>query len=441
MSELWARALLSTYRWAGAASYPIVGSYLARRASGGSDEKARRRERYGRAGQSRPAGPLVWMHAAGDGETIALVGLIETVLQQGIRVVLTTSSVSSGKLVEERLGQRIIHQFVPLDFKPAVSRFLSHWQPDLAIIAESEIWPMTILELSARRIPHILVNGRMSDRAFAAWKKRAYLAEALFENFSLVVAQSEKDAERFRLLGARPVKVSGNLKTDIGPAPVNEDELDRLHGQIGRRECWTALATVKGEEVLLAEVHKLLKTRYQGILSVVVPREPYRADEIENEMTALGLNVSRRARGDKITSRTDILLGDTQGESGLYPRVAEVAFLGNSLVEGCGGCNPLETILAGSAVLSGQGIGYYRDIYTPLIARGGVKLVNDHTMLAGAVNFLLKNRVARVNMSNAAVGALDDMRGALGRTLRELEPYIQPLVVKSRLEDSRTARR
>ena len=153
--------------------------------------------------------------------------LIERILDYGVNIVLTTGTVTSAQVAEERLGDRIIHQYVPLDLKPAVSRFLDHWQPDLAIIAESEIWPMTILELGARRVPQVLVNGRLSDRSFTSWKKRAYLAEALFENLAHVVAQSEVDGERFRALGARPVTVSGNLKVDTTPPPVDEKRAGR----------------------------------------------------------------------------------------------------------------------------------------------------------------------------------------------------------------------
>ena len=151
--------------------------------------------------------------------------LIERILDYGINVVLTTGTVTSAQVADERLGDRIIHQYVPLDLKPAVSHFLDHWQPDLAIIAESEIWPMTILELGARRVPQVLVNGRLSDRSFASWKKRAFIAEALFENLAHVVAQSDIDGERFAALGARPVTVSGNLKVDTNPPPADERAL------------------------------------------------------------------------------------------------------------------------------------------------------------------------------------------------------------------------
>ena len=150
MSERWARAMLSAYRFAGSAAYPLVGTYvaLARQQGQGRPQPAAR-ERYGIAGKPRPDGPMIWVHAASVGETIAIMPLIERILDFGVNVVLTTGTVTSAQVADERLGDRVIHQYVPLDLKPAVSRFLDHWQPDLAIIAESEIWPMTILELGA----------------------------------------------------------------------------------------------------------------------------------------------------------------------------------------------------------------------------------------------------------------------------------------------------
>ena len=214
-----------------------MGPYVAWRTSQGKEDRSRSRERYGVAGRPRPEGPVIWIHAASVGETIAVVPLVQSMLDYGVKIVLTTGTVTSAQVADERLGDRIIHQYVPLDLKPAVSRFLDHWRPDLAIIAESEIWPMTILELGARRVPQVLVNGRLSDRSFISWKKRANIAEALFENLAHVVAQSDVDGERFRALGARPVTVSGNLKVDTLPPPVDERALATLKRQIGRASC------------------------------------------------------------------------------------------------------------------------------------------------------------------------------------------------------------
>ncbi|WP_269931660.1 lipid IV(A) 3-deoxy-D-manno-octulosonic acid transferase [Aminobacter sp. HY435] len=433
MSERWARTLLRAYRFAGATAYPFVGGYVSWRASKGKEDKNRRRERYGIASRDRPDGPLIWFHAASVGETIAVVPLIESILGYGINVVLTTGTVTSTQVAEERLGDRIIHQYVPLDLKPAVSRFLDHWHPDLAIIAESEIWPMTILELGARRVPQILVNGRLSDRSFKSWKKRAYIAEALFENMAHVVAQSEVDGERFRALGARPVTVSGNLKVDTAPPPVDEQALEMVKRQIGRRPTWAAISTHQGEEVVAAEVHAMLRNRHRGLLTTIVPRHPGRGKDLAAELTGMGLNVARRSTGDRIMPDTDILLGDTIGEMGLYLRLTEIAFVGRSMTSE-GGQNPLEPAMLDTAILAGRNVQNFRDTYQRLIDRGGAKIVRDRDMLAGAVNFLLGNEIARHDMIAASASTVEEMRGALARTLKALEPFIHPLIVQSRLK-------
>ncbi|MFD9897042.1 lipid IV(A) 3-deoxy-D-manno-octulosonic acid transferase [Mesorhizobium sp. NPDC059025] len=433
MSERWARVMLSLYRAAGSAAYPLAGPYVAWRASKGKEDRARSRERYGVASQERPDGPLIWVHAASVGETNAVVPLVRSILDYGVTVVLTTGTVTSAKLVAERLGDRVIHQYVPLDLRPAVSRFLNHWHPDLVIIAESEIWPNTILELGARSVPQVLVNGRLSDRSFASWKKRSNIAEALFENLAHVVAQSEVDGERFRALGARPVTVSGNLKVDTPPPPVNAGELALLSRQINGRPTWAAISTHDGEEIIAAEVHKTLASRHPGLLTIVVPRHPDRAEALVETFAGMGLAVARRSLDDQITPDVDILLGDTIGEMGLYLRLTEIAFVGRSLTSE-GGQNPLEPAMLETAVLAGRNVQNFRDSYQRLLDAGAAKLVRDRPMLAGAVNFLLSNESARREMMAAGAATVEQMRGALATTQRALEPYIQPLVVKARLK-------
>lgn len=433
MSEIWARAILATYRWAGAAAYPLVGGYIGWRVNKGKEDRARRHERYGRPSRSRPPGPLVWVHAASVGETVAVLGLIEHLLTGGINIVLTTGTVTSASVASERLGDRVIHQYVPLDLKPAISRFLNHWRPDLAIMAESEIWPMTILELGARRIPQVLVNGRMSDRSFENWRKRPYLAEALFENLSHVVAQSEIDGERFSKLGSRPVTVSGNLKVDTALPPVEEDALSTLREGIGTRPTWAAVSTHDGEEKIAGEVHLKLKRRHPGLLSIIVPRHPDRCETVKAALEELGLKVATRTGNNPITPDVDVLLGDTIGEMGLYLRLTEIAFVGRSLT-GEGGQNPLEPAMLDTAVLSGCNVQNFRDSYRKLINGGGARLVRDGQMLAGAVNFLLNNEEKRKGMMAAGHATVAEMSGALTRTLTALEPYIHPLILQARLE-------
>ncbi|MDX0483100.1 3-deoxy-D-manno-octulosonic acid transferase [Sinorhizobium medicae] len=432
MSSVRARMALAGYRWLGTAIYPFFWSYLALRAAKGKEDPARRRERYGYPSAPRPQGPLVWFHAASVGETNAVTPLIKEIRRRGIAVVLTTGTTTSARVAAERLGSAVVHQYVPLDFKPAVSRFLEYWQPDLAIIAESEIWPMTIIELGRRHIPQVLVNGRLSDRTFARWRRRPSLADALFENLALVIAQSDVDAERFRTLGALPVTVSGNLKVDNEAPPHDPQDLREYRQQIGARKTWAAISTFEGEENAAGTVHQALKER-TGLLTIIVPRHPERCDAIESALVAKGMKVARRTRGDPVTPDIDILLGDTIGEMGLFLRLTEVAFVGRSLFAE-GGQNPLEPAMLGCAVLSGGNVQNFRETYQMLAKNGSAKIVRDTEMLAKGVNYLLANDDMRRSMIDAGLETVQQMRGALSATMKGLEPYINPLVVKARLE-------
>ena len=433
MTQRWARATLGAYRMLGSALYPFMGAFLRLRARRGKEDRLRRYERYGYASVERPAGPLVWFHAASVGESMAVMPLIERINNQGVRSIMTTGTVTSAEMVRDRLPRASFHQYVPLDLGRAVKRFLDHWQPDLAVFTESEIWPATILEMGARRIPQVLVNARMSDRSFARWSQAPALAEALFENVSHVIAQSEVDAERFRQLGARPVTVSGNLKVDTPGLPFDEVELARIGGQLRGRLVWIAASTHAGEEAIVFGVHQRLAASIPGLLTIVVPRHPDRGKEIAALARHMGLSVARRGNNEPVKEDTDIFLGDTIGEMGLFLRLAQVAFMGRSLVAS-GGQNPLEPALTGAAILSGKAVHNFRDSYGNLLAANAARLVRDEEMLAANVEYLLRNHEEREKMIAAARQVLQDMRGALDKTVEILDAYVFPLTVKRDLE-------
>lgn len=297
MSSRIARFALSGYRIAGIAAYPFARPYLSYRAAKGKEDKRRRFERFGYASAERPRGPLVWFHAASVGETLALIPLIREIRKRDIFVLLTTGTVTSAELTRTRLGDDVIHQYVPLDIKIAVNRFLTYWAPDAAITAESEIWPVTMMELERRHIPQIRVNARLSDRSFDRWKSRHDIAESLFSKLALVVAQSDLDAERFRDLGSWPVVISGNLKGDTDPPPCDEALLETYRKQVGNRKTWAAISTFDGEEKAAATVHAAIKSR-NGQLTIIVPRHPERGDDVEAMLKGMGLTVARRSRND-----------------------------------------------------------------------------------------------------------------------------------------------
>ncbi|MEL7429808.1 MAG: lipid IV(A) 3-deoxy-D-manno-octulosonic acid transferase [Pseudomonadota bacterium] len=433
MNNLFTTIALKTYRTIGLVAYPFMGPFLRLRASKGKEDRKRRYERYGYPSAERPSGPIVWFHAASVGESMAIMPLINHVHGLGINVIMTTGTVTSAQIVRQRLPRGAYHQYVPLDLKPALVRFIDHWQPDVAIFTESEIWPMTVLELASRRIPSVLVNARMSDRSFKRWRNASGLAESLFDNFSQVVAQSELDAKRFRDLGARPVDVSGNLKVDTGALPYDEQECAHLKRRIGNRPIWLAASTHEGEEESVGKIHTHLKQRIPDLLTLIVPRHPDRAPGLIALLRENGLQVAQRSQNEPVTAKTDIYMGDTMGEMGLYLRIAQVAFVGKSL-KATGGQNPLEPAMTGTPIVSGQAVQNFREAYTMLLKADAVRLVSDEQMLSANVEYLLKNPAERDRMVKNAHATLKQMGGALEKTKTILDPYLFPLTVKRDLE-------
>jgi 3-deoxy-D-manno-octulosonic-acid transferase len=223
------------------------------------------------------------------------------------------------------------------------------------------------------------------------------------------------------------------LKVDTTPPPADPDEVERLAAMIGHRPVWAAISTHDGEEDIVGEVHNMVELRHPGLLTLLVPRHPDRAAAIMQKLEGKGLRVARRSAGDEITADTQIYLGDTIGEMGLYLRLTEIAFVGRSLTAS-GGQNPLEPAALGTAVLAGQNVQNFRDSYKRLITDGNARLIKDKDMLAAGVSYLLGNDDVRRKMIDAGLAAIHDMQGALTKTMATLEPYIQPLVVKARLE-------
>ena len=425
--------LINSYRALGLAFYPFMGPFLRMRASRGKEERQRRYERYGYPSADRPSGPVVWFHAASVGESIAILPLVQHVNDLDISIILTTGTVTSAQMIRARLPSKCSHQYVPLDLKPALERFLDHWQPDIAIFTESEIWPMTLMSLSSRHIPRILVNARMSDRSYKRWKSTYGLSDALFGELSHVIAQSELDAGRFKSLGAWPVDISGNLKVDTGSLPYDEGELGRLTTAINGRPTWVAVSTHEGEEEACGNVHKQLKEKIPNLLTIIVPRHPNRANGITALLRENGLVTAQRSQNEKIKSETDVYMGDTIGEMGLYLRLAQVAFMGKSLAS-TGGQNPLEPAIVGVPIISGNEVHNFRDVYNNLLEKNAVRLVSDEAMLAANLEYLILSPHQRKTMIDAGMDTVSEMRGSLNITNDILDTYLFPLRLKREME-------
>ncbi|AWN47767.1 3-deoxy-D-manno-octulosonic acid transferase [Methylobacterium terrae] len=424
-------ALLRAYHYGLIAGEPALAGLLAWRRRRGKEDPVRLPERTGRPGKPRPAGPLVWAHGASIGEALSLLGLVERLTRRGFTVLVTSGTRTSAELLARRLPRGALHQFAPLDAPRYVARFLDHWRPDLALVAESEIWPNTILALHAREVPLILVNGRMSERSAKAWSRTPGIARALLSRIALCLAQSREEAERFARLGAPRVEAGGNLKFDAGPPPADPEPLRQLAGVVAGRPVWLAASTHPGEEAAAIAAHRALARRHPGLLTVVVPRHPERGPTVAADAAAAGLRVGRRAAGGQPHDKVDLYVADTVGELGLFYRLCPLAFVGGSLARH-GGQNPIEPARLDTAILSGPHVRNFASVYAALERAGGARTVRDGQELTAAVGELLADPAGRQRMARAAAAAIEEAGGATDRAMAALEPFICQLMIAGR---------
>ena len=271
---------LRVYRRLSAAAVPLAPALIKRRLKQGKEDPARVGERRGVSRDIRPHGPLVWIHGASVGEVLAAAALIERLRALNIRILLTSGTVTSAAIVAKRFPADIIHQYVPYDSPRYVARFLDHWRPSLALFIESDLWPNLILSSAARRLPMVLINGRMSHRSFPRWRRVAGTISALLGRFDVCLAQSQVDAERFAALGSRNVVTTGNLKLDVPAPPADPAKLERLMAVTRGRPIIVAASTHPGEEEILLEAHRTLAGFFPSLLTVIVPRHPDRGEAI-----------------------------------------------------------------------------------------------------------------------------------------------------------------
>lgn len=417
--------LLPLYRMATHLSGPLIARHLRRRVRLGKEDPARLAERFGQSSIDRPAGPLVWFHAASVGEALAALPLIEALLnaRPALRILVTTGTVTSAKLMAARLPARAVHQFVPVDRGAAWRSFLTFWRPDFACLIESEIWPNLVVQAEALSIPLVVINGRMSPRSSRHWQRAKRTAARLFASFELCLARNDEDALRFRQLGARDVRSLGDLKHAAPLLPVNDGALATWQALLEGRTVWVAASTHPGEEAMIMEVHKALAADFPEMLTIIVPRHPERGDGLADAISAAGLKVAQRSKQKLPDADTDIYLGDSLGELGLFYRLAPIAFIGGSLVPH-GGQNPLEAARLGCALLFGPHTGNFDEITKRLDQQGAAKRVSDSDELSAVLHHLLNARQALTDMAASARQASAREDAVIDRILSALSPLL-----------------
>jgi 3-deoxy-D-manno-octulosonic-acid transferase len=388
-----------------------------------------------RFGFGRPpfTGGSLWVHAVSVGEVQAATALVRALRERypSVPLVLTTVTPTGAERARAQFGTDVWVRYVPYDLPGSVSRFFDSVQPRMAIILETELWPNLYNECGRRRVPLVLASARISPRSATRYRRLAGLFRETLSHGIVIAAQSEADAERFRSIGANPLRthVTGNIKFDFSlPDDIVAVGVALRARHAPQRPMWVGGSTHAGEEEILVEVQSRLGAMAQPAgtakpLLVLVPRHPQRFDEVAALLERRRLSYVRRSSGQACDASTDVLLVDTLGELLQFYAGADVAFVAGSLVP-IGGHNLLEPAALGIPALTGPHNYNAQEIADMLIETGAVQVVHDAGELGEALRLLLADPVERARRGALAREAVDRNRGALARLLALIDPIL-----------------
>ncbi|MBC6444015.1 MAG: 3-deoxy-D-manno-octulosonic acid transferase [Alphaproteobacteria bacterium GM202ARS2] len=394
----------------------------------GKEEKKRLPERVGRAYQKRPKGKLLWIHAASVGEYLSTLPLLKSLTEQtqAPHILLTTGTVTSARLAQQRNPAGVIHHYICLDAPRYVARFLDHWRPNVSLWMESELWPTMLMETRKRHIPMLLINARMSSRSQANWRRAKKTLRYLLACFDGCFPQNESHVQTFHLMGARSVRFIGNLKDAAEPLPCSAKELATWQQILKGRPIWIAASTHPGEDLWIKKTHSTLQKTYPNLVTLHVPRHASRGRAIAQALR--DDHCLPICRSDYPYPPQDegalFYIADTIGELGLFYRLACVAFIGGSLIQH-GGQNPLEAARLDCAIITGPHHDNFQRTYHALNKHGAAQIIRTAEALPKAVLSLLQNKSKRTTMArNAQRYSQQDSQHIVGAYRASILPWL-----------------
>jgi 3-deoxy-D-manno-octulosonic-acid transferase len=367
---------------------PLWKLVLGRRLQQGKETLQSIGQKLMRTPEPRPNGPLIWGHAVGVGEAQALIGLFEVMAQRLPRhhFLITTTARTSAQALAGRLPPRCLHQFAPIDTPGIARSFIEHWQPDLAMWCEMDLWPCLLHATFRSGRPRVLVNARLTTATLQRKHRLRSFHAALLTSFDRLYAQDVTAAQGLLALGAPAtrVQVAGTIKALARPLPCDTAELECWQQLVADRPIWLAASSHAGEETTLLQAHHLLRRSKPDALLIIAPRYPARGGEVAQQAEEAGFATALRSRGDALRLGHAAYVADTIGEMGLWFRLAPVAFVGGSLVH-VGGHNPFEPLALGCRVLHGPTVHNFADSYVALGEDGLTQCVQTAEVVAQAV--------------------------------------------------------
>lgn len=366
--------------------------------------------------------PLL-VHCVSVGETQAALPLLRALLAAGRPLWVTSTTLAGAERVRVALGDVVRNSFLPLDTPGAVARFLDRVRPRAVLVMETEIWPNLLHACHRRGIPVLLVNARLSEKSASGYARFPGFTRSVLSCFTRLLAQAEADAARFRVLGAQRVEVTGNLKFDMALEERQLADARTLRAGWPDRPVWIAASTHAGEDDIILMAHRRLRESMPSLLLVLVPRHPERFDAVAGEVSRAGFACARRSRGEQVGGGTAVYLGDTMGELQMLYACADVAFVGGSF-SGTGGHNMLEPAALGLPVVTGPSLFNFQPVADALAGAGALQVVPDAEGLAGALGCWLQDDAARRAAGSRAQAFVNANRGALARTLAQVEALV-----------------
>ncbi len=402
---------------------PFLPIYLKRRLEKGKEDAERLNERFGKSSIERPKGKLIWLHGASVGEVLSLQSLIAkmTEIFPQASILLTSGTVSSAKMMAEKLPPKAFHQYIPIDTPDAVESFLDHWQPDMVLWAESDLWPNMLMEIQKRQISATLINGRMSKKSCKNWKRMFGFGAEILKTFQLCLVQNENEAEHFSSIGGHNVYAVGNLKYASKPLDCHEGDFRELVRVLDERPSCLYASTHQGEEALAIRIHKRLKHRFSNNLTIIAPRHPERRQEIIDLCEAEGLKYSCRSKGEFPSMEDDVLIADTFGELGLFYRAISLVVIGGSFVPH-GGQNPIEAGRLECQILYGPHMHNFVTICEDFEDVSAARRIPDEDALFEEIHHLYFNPVEGQKLSDNARRLTENKSHIIDNILQELYP-------------------
>ncbi|HZZ21033.1 MAG TPA: glycosyltransferase N-terminal domain-containing protein [Opitutaceae bacterium] len=370
----------------------------------------------------KPGVRRVWLQAVSVGEMLAVEPILKALKSDGTEVVLTTTTSTGRKLAAEKLAAHVSAiAYFPIDWMPFSSAAWEAIRPDLAIITEGERWPEHMRQAAARKVPVLCINARLSDRSYQRMSVWPAASRFLLSGITRLLAGSEQDAERFGALGFPKgrITVTGNIKLDVDIPRLDQAARERLRAELGLPRASLVLlgsSTWPGEEEALLETLKTARGRGTACSLLIVPRHAERRAEVERVVKASGFSYHLRSQG-AAPAEVDVAVADTTGELRALTQLADLVFVGKSLVPHREGQTPVEAATLGKPILLGPGMANFRAIEADLLHRGAARTVASPAELATKASALLADKADRDSIAAAGGAWRRDNGGGVERTL------------------------